>query len=43
MNALLKDGLDVQVVLLKIEYLAKVHHDALVDLLPKMGSEYLDQ
>lgn len=43
MNCLLLHMLDLERVKLHIEYLAKVHHYRLVDLLPQMGPEDLDQ
>ena len=43
MNRLLLDGLDLQCIHLHVEDLADVHNDRLVDLLPKMGAENLNQ
>mmetsp|Transcript_17531 Transcript_17531/g.36310 ORF Transcript_17531/g.36310 Transcript_17531/m.36310 type:complete len:226 (+) Transcript_17531:2049-2726(+) len=42
-NRLLLDVLDLQSVELLIEDLAQIHRDTLVDLLPKMGPEDLDE
>ena len=43
MDCLLVDGLNVEMLLFKVEYLTQIHDNAFVDLLPKMSSEDLDQ
>jgi hypothetical protein len=43
MDSLFLDGLDAESLELLIEYLAQVHRDRLVYLLPQMGSEDLDE
>ena len=43
MDCLLVYGLNVEMLLFKVEYLTQIHDNAFVDLLPKMSSEDLDQ
>lgn len=43
MDRLLLHGFNLQRVQLLVEHLANVHHHRLVDLLPQMGTEDLDQ
>ena len=43
MNRLLLHRVDPEHVELLVEHLTQVHHDALVNLLPQMGSEDLDE
>ena len=43
MNSLLLNGLDLEWFEFLVEHLTKIHNDRLVDLLPQMGTEDLDQ
>ena len=43
MDGLFLDCLYLQGVKLLVEHLAQIHHHTLVDLLPQMGSEDLDE
>jgi hypothetical protein len=43
MDRLLLDRLDAERFQFLVEYLAQIHDHGLVDLLPQMGSEDLDQ
>ena len=43
MDGFLLDAFDLKRVELHVEDLAQVHHDGLVDLLPQVSSEDLDQ
>lgn len=43
MNGLLLDGLDTQELELLVEDLTQIHNNRLMDLLPQMGTEDLDE
>ena len=43
MDGLLLDCVDLQGIQLLVKHLAEIHHYTLVDLLPEMGPEYLDE
>ena len=42
-DGLLLNSLDLEALHLRVEHLTQVHDDALVDFLPEMRTEYLDQ